>query len=92
VWNGLTNKYHPTQVLADLMTIQENIKKPLEKVVFTYIGDGRNNMANSLLIAIACSIMGMETRIISFKSLLPAKELIKKQRNLPKARVQNYNN
>jgi len=67
VWNGLTDKYHPTQVLADLMTIQENVKKPLEKVIFTYIGDGRNNMANSLLIA--GSIMGMEVRIISPESL-----------------------
>jgi len=82
VWNGLTDKYHPTQVLADLMTIQENVKKPLEKVIFTYIGDGRNNMANSLLIA--GSIMGMDVRIISPKSLLPEENLIKEAKQIAK--------
>jgi len=82
VWNGLTDKYHPTQVLADLMTIQENVKKPLEKVIFTYIGDGRNNMANSLLIA--GSIMGMDVRIISPKSLFPEENLIKKAKQIAK--------
>ncbi|GAH28537.1 unnamed protein product, partial [marine sediment metagenome] len=80
VWNGLTDKYHPTQVLADLMTVQENVKKPLEKVVFTYIGDGRNNMANSLLIG--GSIMGMDVRIISPKSLLPEENLIKEAKQI----------
>lgn len=82
VWNGLTDKYHPTQVLADLMTIQENVKKPLEKVIFTYIGDGRNNMANSLLIT--GSIMGMDVRIISPKSLLPEENLIKEAKQIAK--------
>ena len=82
VWNGLTDKYHPTQVLADLMTIQEKVKKPLEKVIFTYIGDGRNNMANSLLIA--GSIMGMDVRIISPKSLFPEENLIKKAKQIAK--------
>ena len=82
VWNGLTDKYHPTQVLAYLMTIQENVKKPLEKVIFTYIGDGRNNMANSLLIA--GSIMGMDVRIISPKSLLPEENLIKEAKEIAK--------
>ena len=82
VWNGLTDKYHPTQVLADFMTIQESVKKPLEKIVFTYIGDGRNNMANSLLIA--GSIIGMEVRIISPKSLFPAEELIKEAEEFAK--------
>lgn len=82
VWNGLTDKYHPTQVLADLMTIQQNVRKPLEKVIFTYIGDGRNNMANSLLVA--GSIMGMDVRIISPKSLLPEENLIKEAKQIAK--------
>ena len=74
VWNGLTDQYHPTQVLADLMTIKENIKKPLEEAILVYVGDGRNNMANSLLLA--CSIMGIEFRIISPGSLYPDEELV----------------
>ena len=64
------------------MTIQENVKKPLEKVIFTYIGDGRNNMANSLLIA--GSIMGMDVRIISPESLLPEENLIKEAKQIAK--------
>ena len=74
VWNGLTDQYHPTQVLADLMTIKENIKKPLEEAILVYVGDGRNNMANSLLLA--CSIMGIEFRIVSPRPLYPDEELI----------------
>ncbi len=74
VWNGLTDQYHPTQVLADLMTIKENIKKPLEEAILVYVGDGRNNMANSLLLA--CSIMGIEFRIVSPGSLYPDEELV----------------
>jgi len=64
------------------MTIQENVKKPLEKVIFTYIGDGRNNMANSLLIA--GSIMGMDVRIISPKSLLPEEDIVKEAKQIAK--------
>ncbi len=74
VWNGLTDQYHPTQVLADLMTIKENIKKPLDEAILVYVGDGRNNMANSLLLA--CSIMGIEFRIVSPGSLYPDEELV----------------
>jgi len=74
VWNGLTDLYHPTQVLADLMTIKENIKKPMEEVILVYVGDGRNNMANSLLLA--SSIMGMEFRIVAPRSLYPGKEIV----------------
>jgi ornithine carbamoyltransferase len=53
VWNGLTNEYHPTQVLADLMTMMEHSDKPLSQVKFAYLGDARNNMGNSLLVAAA---------------------------------------
>lgn len=74
VWNGLTDLYHPTQVLADLMTIKEKVTKPLDEVILVYAGDGRNNMANSLLLA--SSIMGMEFRIVSPKALFPDEELV----------------
>jgi len=80
VWNGLTDLYHPTQALADLMTIKEKVDKPLNEAVLVYIGDGRNNVANSLLIA--CSIMGMEFRIVSPKPLFPSEELIKEARQV----------
>jgi ornithine carbamoyltransferase len=76
VWNGLTNEDHPTQVLADFLTIQEHIDKPLNKVVFVYAGDGRNNVANALMIG--ASKMGMDFRIVSPKELFPTEELIKK--------------
>jgi ornithine carbamoyltransferase len=83
VWNGLTDLYHPTQVLADLMTIMEYVKKPLDQVVMAYVGDGRNNMANSLLLA--SSIMGIKFRIVSPKSLFPKKELVEEAKKLETA-------
>lgn len=73
VWNGLTDKYHPTQVIADLMTIQEQIGE-LKGLKMTYVGDGRNNMSNSLLIGTAK--MGMDFRIVSPKELFPEQEII----------------
>lgn len=73
VWNGLTDKWHPTQMLADYLTVKENFGT-LENVTLAYTGDGRNNVANSLLITGA--ILGVQVRIISPKSLFPAQELI----------------
>lgn len=73
VWNGLTDDYHPTQVLADLMTIKE-IKGTLEGIKLAYVGDGRNNMANSLLIGAAK--MGMDFRIVSPKELFPEENIV----------------
>jgi ornithine carbamoyltransferase len=73
VWNGLTDKYHPTQVLADLLTIQEYFGT-LKGIKFAYVGDGRNNMANSLMIG--CAKMGIECRIVSPKSLFPETSLV----------------
>jgi ornithine carbamoyltransferase len=58
VWNGLTNEYHPTQILADFMTMMEHSDKPLMKLAFAYLGDARNNMGNSLLVGAAK--MGMD--------------------------------
>ena len=76
VWNGLTNEDHPTQILADFLTIQEHINKPLNEVVFAYAGDGRNNMANALMIGAVK--MGMDFRIVAPKSLFPEQELVNK--------------
>jgi len=76
VWNGLTTEDHPTQILADFLTIMEHFDKPLSSVVFVYTGDGRNNMANALMIGAAK--MGMDFRIVTPKSLFPARELVVK--------------
>ncbi len=76
VWNGLTNEDHPTQVLADFLTMMEHFDKPLHSVKFAYVGDGRNNMANALMIGAAK--MGMEFRIVSPKELFPDEELVYK--------------
>lgn len=73
VWNGLTDKYHPTQVLADFLTIKEH-KGYLKGIKFAFVGDGRNNMANSLMIGAAK--MGMDFRIVAPKELFPEKELV----------------
>lgn len=80
VWNGLTDLYHPTQVLADLLTIQENIDKPLNEVSFVFIGDARNNMGNSLMIG--CAKMGMKFTAIAPKHLFPSEELVGKMKEL----------
>ncbi len=74
VWNGLTTEFHPTQILADFLTIKEHINKPLNKVIFTYAGDGRNNMGNSLMVGAAK--LGMDFRIIAPKELFPSQELV----------------
>ncbi len=76
VWNGLTNEDHPTQVLADFLTAIEHLKKPLNQMVFVYAGDGRNNVANALMIGAVKT--GMDFRIVSPKSLFPEKQLLSK--------------
>ena len=76
VWNGLTDQDHPTQVLADFLTIKEHLDKPLNKVVFVYSGDGRNNVANALMIGAVK--MGMDFRMLSPKELFPTEELLEK--------------
>ncbi len=73
VWNGLTDKYHPTQVLADFQTVIEQFGR-LKDIGFAYLGDGRNNMGNTLMIGAA--MMGMDFRIVAPKSLFPEKELV----------------
>jgi ornithine carbamoyltransferase len=73
VWNGLTDDWHPTQVLADLMTMQEEFGA-LKGLSLAYVGDGRNNMANELMVG--CAKMGMHVRIVSPKALFPKAELV----------------
>lgn len=72
VYNGLTDEFHPTQMLADLLTMQEHAEKPLHDIKYTYIGDARSNMGHSLMIA-GC-LMGMDVRIASPKELWPSDE------------------
>ena len=74
VWNGLTNEFHPTQILADFLTMQEHVDKPLNQVSYAYVGDARFNMGNSLMVGGAK--MGMDVRIVAPKELWPAQELI----------------
>lgn len=82
VWNGLTDLYHPTQILADFLTIKENFGY-LKGIGFAYVGDGRNNMANSLMVGAAK--MGMDFRIVSPKSLFPTDELVSSCQDYAKA-------
>lgn len=76
VWNGLTDEDHPTQVLADFLTAKEKLHKPYQDMVFTYVGDGRNNVANALMIGAA--VIGMEIHIVCPDELKPAADLVKK--------------
>ena len=74
VWNGLTNEYHPTQMLADMLTIKEHFGK-LEGINFTYMGDARYNMGNSLMIA--CAKIGLNFTACTNKKYFPDEELVK---------------
>ncbi|QLB16996.1 ornithine carbamoyltransferase [Mannheimia varigena] len=74
VFNGLTDEFHPTQMLADVLTMIENCEKPLSQISYVYIGDARNNMGNSLLLIGAK--LGMDVRICAPKALLPEDALV----------------
>ena len=76
VWNGLTDEFHPTQVLADLLTMEEHSKKKLNKISFCYLGDARNNMGNSLMVG--GSKMGMDVRLCAPKENWSDEALVKK--------------
>jgi ornithine carbamoyltransferase len=82
VWNGLTDEFHPTQVLADFLTMTEHSEKPLNEISFAYLGDARNNMGNSLMVGAAK--MGMDYRAVAPKSGHPEKMLIDKCREIAK--------
>ena len=72
VFNGLTDEFHPTQMLADVLTMTEHCSKPLHEIAYAYVGDGRNNMANSLLLVGAK--LGMDVRIGAPRHLQPAED------------------
>ena len=74
VWNGLTDQWHPTQMLADQLTMIEHSGKPIQQIAFAYLGDARNNVANSLLISAA--LMGMDVRMVAPAQLQPETEII----------------
>ena len=80
VYNGLTDEYHPTQMLADVMTMREHSDKPIQQIKYAYVGDTRSNMGHSLMI-VGC-LMGMDVRICGPKSLWPAKEYQKIAKDL----------
>jgi ornithine carbamoyltransferase len=80
VYNGLTDDWHPTQILADFLTFSEHVDKPLNEVVFCYLGDARFNMANSYLVGGAK--LGMDVRIASPKSLRPRDEIAELARSI----------
>jgi len=80
VWNGLTDEFHPTQVLADLMTMMEHSSKALKKIKFCYLGDARNNMANSLMVGAAK--VGMDFRAAAPPSVQPEESLVQRCRDI----------
>ena len=82
VWNGLTTEFHPTQVMADFLTMMEHVDKPLHKVSFAYCGDARNNMGNSLMVGAA--MMGMDFRAVAPKVYWPEENLVETCREIAK--------
>jgi ornithine carbamoyltransferase len=92
VWNGLTNEFHPTQILADFLTMQEHCDKPFNRMTLAYLGDARNNMGNSLMVGAAK--MGIDFRAVSPASLQPDPELVEKAQAIAAktgARIKIYN-
>ncbi|GHG96052.1 ornithine carbamoyltransferase [Streptomyces rubradiris] len=80
VYNGLTDDWHPTQMLADVLTMTEHCAKPLSGIAFAYLGDARYNMGNSYLVTGA--LLGMDVRIVAPKSYWPAQEILDRAREL----------
>ena len=80
VYNGLTDEDHPTQVLADLLTIREHVAKPLREVALAYVGDARGNMGDELLIG--CATMGMDLRIVAPRAVWPREDFLAAARGL----------
>ncbi|MDQ0907017.1 ornithine carbamoyltransferase [Streptomyces canus] len=80
VYNGLTDDWHPTQMLADVLTMTEHTAKPVREIVFAYLGDARFNMGNSYLITGA--LLGMDVRIVAPKAYWPAQDVVEQARAL----------
>ena len=83
VWNGLTDEYHPTQVLADVQTMIEHCDKPLGEMSFCYLGDARNNMGNSLMVG--GTKLGMDVRLCAPRACWPEEELVERCRGFAEA-------
>ncbi|MFF0066341.1 ornithine carbamoyltransferase [Streptomyces sp. NPDC005279] len=83
VYNGLTDDWHPTQMLADVLTMTEHSDKPLERIAFAYLGDARFNMGNSYLVTGA--LLGMDVRIVAPKAYWPAEEIVARAREAAEA-------
>jgi ornithine carbamoyltransferase len=82
VWNGLTDEFHPTQILADMLTMHEHTAKQINEIAYCYLGDARNNMGNSLLVGGAK--LGMDVRLCAPKECWPSEELVKQCREIAK--------
>ena len=82
VWNGLTDEFHPTQMLADVMTMKEHSPKNINEISYCYLGDARNNVGNSMLVVGAK--LGMDVRICGPKNLLPNEELVAQCKEIAK--------
>ncbi|HAN78911.1 MAG TPA: ornithine carbamoyltransferase [Bacteroidales bacterium] len=82
VWNGLTNEFHPTQILADFLTMIEHSDKPMHEIKYCYLGDAKNNMGNSLLVG--GSIMGMDVRLAAPVENQPDAALVARCREIAK--------
>jgi ornithine carbamoyltransferase len=82
VWNGLTNEFHPTQILADVLTMMEHSYKNLPEIAYCYLGDARNNMGNSLMVG-GCKL-GMDVRLCAPRDLWPDEELVEHCRAIAK--------
>jgi ornithine carbamoyltransferase len=80
VWNGLTDEFHPTQILADVLTMTEHVDKPMREIAFCYLGDARNNMGNSLMVG-GCKL-GMDVRLCAPEHLWPQESLVKTCREI----------
>ncbi len=74
MWNGLTNEWHPTQMLADILTMTEHHDGPVEQIAYCFLGDGRNNVARSLLVTGA--LLGMDVRIAAPRELWPPDDVV----------------
>ncbi len=83
VWNGLTDEFHPTQVLADFLTMEEHSGKPLHELAFCYLGDARNNVGNSLMIGAA--LMGMDFRAAAPEGVQPQEDLVTRAKEIAAA-------
>lgn len=90
VWNGLTNEDHPTQILADFLTIQEHVDKPLHKVKLVYVGDARSNMGNALLIGSAK--MGIHFVALAPKALFPETSLVEEMKKIATNKIEITSN